>query len=191
VVDWHGAAYLWRQHGHGRDPTCVHLVVSLVLHLSMSWRFGLQCYHWRHLVGRCNICLSMSLYDSVRVHCKHDKSRLLQHHAKQNQRGEAIARGSVAPGGPPVTVTNGALRGGAMSEQRRVMRHQRNRPSAPANPPLKLDALHAALQARAALHSGEGCLCMFFCWGALLHLLHVTLTACHAVGQILHTVPHR
>jgi hypothetical protein len=29
----------------------------------------------------------------------------------------------------------------------------------------------AALQARAALHSGEGCLCMFFCWGALLHLL--------------------
>jgi hypothetical protein len=28
----------------------------------------------------------------------------------------------------------------------------------------------AALQARAALHSGEGCLCMFFCWGALLHL---------------------
>jgi hypothetical protein len=27
----------------------------------------------------------------------------------------------------------------------------------------------AALQARAALHLGEGCLCMF-CWGALLHL---------------------
>jgi hypothetical protein len=22
-----------------------------------------------------------------------------------------------------------------------------------------------------ALHSGEGCLCMFFCWGAVLHLL--------------------
>jgi hypothetical protein len=28
----------------------------------------------------------------------------------------------------------------------------------------------AALQAGAALHSGEGCLCMFFCWGALLDL---------------------
>jgi hypothetical protein len=26
----------------------------------------------------------------------------------------------------------------------------------------------AALQARAALHLGEGWLCMFFCWGALL-----------------------
>jgi hypothetical protein len=32
------------------------------------------------------------------------------------------------------------------------------------------------LQARAALHLGEGCLCrmmMFFCWGALLHLHYI------------------
>jgi hypothetical protein len=28
----------------------------------------------------------------------------------------------------------------------------------------------AALQAQAALHLGAGCLCMFFCWGALLVL---------------------
>jgi hypothetical protein len=28
----------------------------------------------------------------------------------------------------------------------------------------------AALQSQAALHLGAGCLCMFFCWGALLGL---------------------
>jgi hypothetical protein len=31
----------------------------------------------------------------------------------------------------------------------------------------------AALQARAALHLGDGWLCMFFCWGALLLLQYV------------------
>jgi hypothetical protein len=29
---------------------------------------------------------------------------------------------------------------------------------------------HTSLQAAAALHSGAGCLCMFFCWGAILDL---------------------
>jgi hypothetical protein len=34
----------------------------------------------------------------------------------------------------------------------------------------RADAQQTALQAAAALHLGAGCLCMFFCWGALLDL---------------------
>jgi hypothetical protein len=36
----------------------------------------------------------------------------------------------------------------------------------------------AATHTMAALHSGEGCLCMLFCWGALLHLQWLALGQC-------------
>jgi hypothetical protein len=47
-------------------------------------------------------------------------------------------------------------------------------------------ALHAcaALQARAALHLGEGWLCMFFCLGALL-FLHCNVLRCATAGAVM------